>query len=68
MFMVFLIIGLIFSPIAALMAFLIIYEEYSRHNLDKKQKLKIAIQTGLFTLVAFIILALGIGFFLSHFS
>ena len=68
MFMVFLIIGLTFSPIAALMAFLIIYEEYSRHNLDKKQQFKIAIQTGLFTLVAFIILALGIGFFLSHFS
>ena len=68
MFMVSLIIGLIFSPIAAVMAFLIIYEEYSRHNLDKKQKFKIAIQTSLFTLVAFIILALGIGFFLSHFS
>ena len=68
MFMVFLVIGLIFSPIAALMAFLIIYEEYSRRNLDKKQKLKIAIQTGLFFLVIFLGLALGIGFFLSHFS
>jgi len=67
-FMVSLIIGLIFSPIAAVMAFLIIYEEYSRHNLDKKQQFKIAIQTGLFTLVVFIILALCIGFFLSHFS
>ena len=66
--MVSLIIGLIFSPIAAVMAFLIIYEEYFRHNLDRKQQLKIAIQTGLFALVAFIILALCIGFFLSHFS
>ena len=68
MIIVSLIIGLIFSPIAAVMAFLIIYEEYSRHNLDKKQQFKIAIQTGLFTLVVFIILALCIGFFLSHFS
>ena len=68
MFMVFLIIGLIFSPIAAVMAFLIIYEQYSHHNLTKKQQFKIAMQTGLLALVAFIILALGIGFFLSHFS
>ena len=68
MIIVALIIGLIFSPIAAVMAFLITYGEYSRHNLGKKQQFKIAIQTALFILAVFIILAVGIGFFLSHFS
>jgi uncharacterized protein YqhQ len=55
-------IGLIFSPIAAAMAFLITYEEYSHHT-DKKKSLKAAFEAAIFTLIIFGILSLVISLF-----
>jgi tetrahydromethanopterin S-methyltransferase subunit C len=56
-------IGLIFSPIAAAMAFLITYEEYSHHYTDKKKSLKVAFEAAIFTLIIFGILSLLVSLF-----
>jgi hypothetical protein len=51
-------IGLVLSPVAAAMAFLIIYEEYSHHYPDKKKPLKFAFEAGIITLIIFGMLSL----------
>jgi len=51
-------IAAIFSPLAAIMAFLITYEEYIHHYPDKRKALKMSLETAIFTLVFF--LALGL--------
>jgi len=58
------IIGAALSPIAAMMAFLITYEEYSHHSPDKKWVFMAALRTALVTLVFFVGLAVGIGLFI----
>jgi len=57
-------IGLMLSPIAAAMAFLITYEEYSHHYTDKKKSLRVAFETAIFTLIIFGILSLLISLFI----
>ena len=61
-----LLIGLIFSPIAGLMAFLITYHEYERHYANKRQPLRIALEAALFTFAFFIIVSIVIGLILSR--
>ena len=56
-----LLIGLFFSPIAGLMAFLITYHEYQRHYADKQQPLRIALEAALFTFAFFMIVSVVIG-------
>lgn len=56
-----LLIGLVFSPIAGLMAFLITYHEYRRHYADKQQPLKIALEAALFTFAFFMIVSVIVG-------
>jgi len=51
-------IAVTFSLLAAVMAFLITYEEYRHHYLDKQTVLKTALNAAGFTLVVF--LALGL--------
>ena len=60
-----LVVGLIFSPIGALMAFLITYDEYQRHFPGKKEPLMHAIQSGLITLFVFMIISFVIGLFMN---
>jgi H+/Cl- antiporter ClcA len=48
-----LVIGLVFSPIAAAMAFLITYGEYSRHYTDKKMPSKLALEAAIMTFIIF---------------
>jgi len=57
-------VGLLFSPIAGAMAFLIFYNEYVHHYSNKKQPLKIAFEAALLTLILFIILSIIAGFFI----
>jgi len=52
-FKLFLIIGLIFSPIAAIMAFIITYEEYRRHYTEKQKPFRIAINSAIVTFIVF---------------
>ena len=51
------IVGLVFAPIAAAMAFLITYGEYSRHYTDKKKPLKFALEAALLAFVVFSLIA-----------
>ena len=61
----FVIIGIPFCFAAALTAFLITYEGYMRgQNPDKKLAFRIALQTAFGTLAAFVVLVVGIAFFL----
>ena len=54
-------IGLMLSPIAAAMAFLITYEEYSHHYADKKSPLQFAFEAAAYTFIIFGILSLLMG-------
>jgi len=58
-------IGLIFSPIAGAMAFVIFYNEYLHHFTDKKQPLKIALEAAVLTTILFVILSVIAGFFIA---
>jgi len=65
--MLFSLIGLILSPIAALMAFLITYKEYEHHYPGKSEPLKLATEAAIFTFVLFMIIAVIAGLFVSQF-
>jgi len=51
-------IAAILSLLAAVMAFLITYEEYSHHYPDKQKVLKTALEAAIFTLLFFLVLGL----------
>jgi hypothetical protein len=57
-------IGLMLCPIAAAMAFLITYEEYSRHYTDKKKPLKFAFEAAIFASIVFGTLSFLLSFFI----
>jgi len=61
-----LLIGLVLSPFAGIMAFLITYHEYQRHYADKQRPLKIALEAALFTFAFFMIISAVIGLFLTR--
>jgi len=61
-----LLIGLVFSPIAGVMAFLITYHEYQRHYTDKQRPLRIALEAAVFTFSFFMIISAVIGFILTR--
>ncbi len=60
------VISLVFSPLASVMAFLITYGEYSHHYPDKRKPVKLATEAALVTLVFFIVLSFVIGFLLEN--
>jgi len=61
------VIGLFFSPLAALVAFLTAYTEHTRGpNPDKRLAMRMALQTALVTLIVFVALAVGIGLFVGN--
>ena len=60
-------IGVLFSPFAALVAFLIFYDEYSHHYSGRKEPLKIAFEAAVFTFMVWIILAVIVGLLLNQF-
>jgi small neutral amino acid transporter SnatA (MarC family) len=64
---IFLVIGLVFSPLAAMCAFIITYGEYSHHYPTKKEPLKLAWEAAIFTFIVFMVFILGAGFFISNF-
>ena len=51
----FLIVALIFSLIAAVMAFLIVYDEYRHHYEEGKTPLKMGLRAALVTFILFIL-------------
>jgi hypothetical protein len=59
----FVVIGLIFAPMAALCAFLITYNEYAHHYSNRRPPLMHALQAGLFAFVVFMAVSLLVGYF-----
>ena len=60
-------IGIIYAPIAAFMAFLITYGEYKRHFKDKRKSIQMAIETASVTFIFFILLSVIICWLLGKF-
>jgi len=56
------IIGLVLGTLAALIAFLVTYGEYSRHFMTKGKALKISLETALFIFILFAVIAVVTGF------
>jgi ABC-type transporter Mla maintaining outer membrane lipid asymmetry permease subunit MlaE len=67
MLRLFLGIGAVFGFLAALMAFLITWNEYQKHNFRGRRLFMEAFQAGLFTFIIFLFLSLFIGFILTNF-
>ena len=55
-FSIALIIGLPISLIGAYVGFLITYQEYTHHYTDKQRPFQLAVQTGIFVFVVFLII------------
>ena len=61
------IVGVLFCPLAAIVAFLVTYEGYLRgRNPNKKLALEIALQTAFVALAVFAIIVVAIGFILAR--
>ena len=58
------ILWIIFSPIAALMAYLITYAEYSHHYPDRGPVIREALRTAIVTLLVFLVLGIAVSFIL----
>jgi K+-sensing histidine kinase KdpD len=57
-------IGLVFAPVAAMMAFLITYGEYQHHYPDKATPLKLALEAAVVTFIFFLALSIITGWLL----
>jgi hypothetical protein len=53
--------GLILSPLAGLMAFLITYEEYRRHFPDRRRAIRASLEVGVTTFLMFLVLSVIAG-------
>ncbi len=58
----FLIIGLVFAPLAGAIAFLITFQEYRKHRFSGKPLYQAALRAGLLTFAFFLLLALALGY------
>jgi hypothetical protein len=55
------VIGVVFAPLAAAMAYLITYEEWSRHQLPRGQVVRRSLHGAAVALGFFLLLTLGLG-------
>jgi len=60
------VIGTSFSLIAAVMAFLISYEEYRKHFIDRRKTLAMSLQSAAVIMVFFVVVTLIIAFVFSN--
>ncbi|MGQ9677370.1 MAG: hypothetical protein ACUVX1_17030 [Chloroflexota bacterium] len=60
----FIVFGVVFGPLAGIMAFLITYEEYSHHHLPRRELLKASLQAACAGFVAILVLAVVVGYLL----
>lgn len=60
-------VGVIFGLLAALMAYLITYNEWLHHYPSKKEPRKIALEAAVFTFIIFLVLSLFIGFIFTNY-
>jgi len=57
----------VFSLLAGVSAFLIFYEEYSRHYADRRKALKTALEAAIFTIAVFLGIGLMLAVLLPHY-
>lgn len=62
-----LIVLIIFTPLAAIMVFLITYIEYSHHFSDKKRSFQEAREAAIFAFIVFSILTIVFSIILNHY-
>jgi hypothetical protein len=55
-----------FSPFAAIIAYIITYDEYN-HHMDKKSAIRQSLQSAFFTLIVFIVVGLASGYVFNTF-
>jgi hypothetical protein len=60
----FLFLGIVPGFLAGLMAFIVTYDEYSRHYRDRRRPLKLALEAAVFAFFVFLLLSAAIGFIL----
>lgn len=60
-------VGVIFGLLAALMAYLITYNEWLHHYPSKKEPRKIALEAAVFTFIIFLVLSLFIDFIFTNY-
>ncbi|MBF6612967.1 MAG: hypothetical protein IVW55_07530 [Chloroflexi bacterium] len=59
-----LLIGSVVGLLAGLMAFLITYEEYARHYVERQKSLRVALEAAAFAFFVFLVLSVVVGFVL----
>jgi hypothetical protein len=58
------VVGVTLAPLAAIMAYIITYQEYQHHYPDSGTPRRMALQTAVYTFVFFVILSLAAGWVL----
>jgi uncharacterized BrkB/YihY/UPF0761 family membrane protein len=61
-----LLIGIFFGTVAALMAFLVIYNEFPKHRLTRCRLWEEALMGGLVAFVVFVVLSVIVGYWALH--
>jgi hypothetical protein len=56
--------GSIPGVFASLIAFIVTYDEYTKHSVDKRMPLRLALEAALFAFIVVLVLAILIGFIL----
>ena len=62
-FWVYLFLGLIFGLLAGMAAFVITYDEYSRHRLPQGNLIKISLEISVMSFLVILAISLGVGYF-----
>jgi len=62
----FLFLGIVPGLLAGLLAFVITYDEYSRHYTDRKRPLRMALEAAAFAFFVFLALSVATGFVLTR--
>jgi hypothetical protein len=62
----FLFLGLVSGLFAGLLAFVITYDEYSRHYTDRRRTLRLALEAAAFAFFVFLALSVATGFVLTR--
>ena len=61
-------VGVLFGFLGSLMAFVITYHEYQKHQFRGKRLFKEAFHSAIFTLIFFVALMAIVGYLLSHYE
>jgi hypothetical protein len=64
--MLFLLLGIIFGILAFFTSFLITYDEYQRHFINKKTALRHSFETGAFAFFLFLTISILVGFLFNN--